>query len=46
MSATDRAQRLQEALERVEKNDRISAEHKERVAAALREAIDRLRDTR
>lgn len=46
ISADERAKRLEEALVRIEKNERISAEHRERVAAALREAIDGLRQTR
>ncbi|MEA3035679.1 MAG: hypothetical protein QOH04_1444 [Sphingomonadales bacterium] len=37
-----RAERLQHALARIEANDSLSAEHKEKVVAALRDAIARL----
>jgi hypothetical protein len=37
-----RAERLQHALARIEENQSLSAEHKEKVVAALRDAIARL----
>src|SRR3954467_2970575 len=37
-----RAERLQHALTRIDANDSLSAEHKEKVVAALRDAIARL----
>ncbi|MEA3038788.1 MAG: hypothetical protein QOE79_1301 [Sphingomonadales bacterium] len=42
VSPAVRAERLQHALARIEANDSISAEHKEKVVAALRDAIARL----
>jgi hypothetical protein len=45
LASADRAEKLERALERIQQNDDLSAEHKERVAAALREAIERLRNT-
>ncbi|MFL6858291.1 MAG: hypothetical protein ACJ8EB_10340 [Allosphingosinicella sp.] len=44
-SPADRAERLQRAIARVEANQELSAEHKEKVVAALREAIERLQAT-
>ncbi len=44
-SAAQRIERLEHALERINSNDHISAEHKEKVVTALREAIGRLRAT-
>jgi hypothetical protein len=41
-SAADRAERLQHALARIESNDSLSAEQKEKVVTALRDAIARL----
>jgi hypothetical protein len=38
----DRAEHLEQAISRIEQNQDLSAEHKEKVIAALREAIDRL----
>jgi hypothetical protein len=43
LSAADRASELEHALARIEANSELSAEHKARVVAALREAIDRAR---
>jgi hypothetical protein len=43
LSAADRAEKLERALARINANDELSAEHKEKVTAALREAIERLR---
>lgn len=45
VSAAERAERLEKALARIQQNDSLSAEHKAKVAAAMREAIDRLRAT-
>jgi hypothetical protein len=45
MSAADRAERLQHAIARVEANQELSAEQKEKVVTALREAIERLQAT-
>jgi hypothetical protein len=42
VSPAVRAERLQHALARIEANDSLSAEHKEKVVAALRDAIARL----
>jgi hypothetical protein len=42
VSAADRAERLQHALARIEANDSLSAEQKEKVVVALRDAIARL----
>lgn len=41
-----RAQHLEQALARIQSNEHISAEHKEKIAASLRDAIDRARSTR
>ena len=41
-SPADRAERLQHALARIESNDSLSAEQKEKVVTALRDAIARL----
>jgi hypothetical protein len=46
MSAADRAARLEKVLAGIQENDSMSAEHKAKVTAALREAIDRLNETR
>jgi 2-hydroxy-3-keto-5-methylthiopentenyl-1-phosphate phosphatase len=43
LSAADRADRLEKVLARIQQNDALSAEHKEKVAAAMREAISKLR---
>ena len=40
-----RAEQLEKAIERIDGNDEMSAEHRERVTTALREAIGRLRAT-
>jgi len=45
LSAAQRVEKLEHALERIASNDHISAEHKEKVTTALREAIGRLRAT-
>jgi hypothetical protein len=45
-SAADRAKRLEEALERITKEDGVSAEHKAKVTAALRAEIERLRNAK
>jgi hypothetical protein len=37
------AEKLERALERVQANDHLEGEHKEKVVAALREALERLR---
>jgi hypothetical protein len=42
MSAADRAEHLQRAIARIEANQDLSAEHKEKVVAALRSEIERL----
>lgn len=39
----ERAAKLQEAIDRVQANENLSAEHRERVTTALRQAMDRLR---
>jgi hypothetical protein len=44
-SSEERARRLEHALARVEQNQELSAEHKAKVVAALREAIARLQAT-
>jgi hypothetical protein len=46
MSAADRAKRLEDALERLTREDGIGAEHKEKVTAALRAEIERLRSAK
>ena len=43
LSREERAARLEEALERVQANDSLSAEHRERMTAALREVMETLR---
>jgi hypothetical protein len=43
LSPAKHAEHLERALSRIQDNDELSAEHKEKVTAALREAIDRLR---
>jgi|GEM_PF-3462964 len=45
-SAADRAARLERALAGIQQDDSIGAERKAKVTAALREAIDRLHETR
>jgi len=40
------AERLEEALSRINSNESISAEHKEKITAALREAIEKARSAR
>ena len=40
-----RAEKLEKALARIGENDELSAEHRERVTTALREAISRMRET-
>jgi hypothetical protein len=45
VSSAERAERLQHALTRIEQNDELSAEHKAKVVAALRDAIARLQAT-
>jgi len=44
--AADRAARLEHALAGIQQDDSLGAEHKAKVTAALREAIDRLHETR
>lgn len=39
----ERAKRLEQALSRIESNEHLSAEHKAKIAASLRAAIDRAR---
>ena len=39
----ERAAKLQEAIDRVQANENLSAEHREKVTTALREVMDRLR---
>ena len=39
------AEELEKALARISENDELSAEHRERVTTALREAISRMRET-
>lgn len=41
-SDAERAAHLEKAISRIEQNQEISAEHKEKVIAALRQAIERL----
>jgi hypothetical protein len=45
LSSAERAEKMEQALERIQSNEHMSAEHKERVAVALREAISRVRET-
>lgn len=45
MSNADRAKKLEETLARIRSEDHLSAEHKGKVAAALEEAIARLRSS-
>ena len=40
------AEHLEQALSRINSNEHISAEHKEKIAAALREAIEKARSAR
>ena len=40
-----RAEKLEKALARISENEELSAEHRERVTTALREAISRMRET-
>jgi hypothetical protein len=42
-SSAERAEHLERALARIEDNDALSAEHKARISAKLREAIDKSR---
>jgi hypothetical protein len=45
LSAAQRIEKLEKALGRINANEELSSEHKERVTAALRDAIERLRAT-
>src|SRR5688500_14398649 len=45
LSAAQRIEKLEKALDRINANDELSAEHKDKVTAALRGAIERLRTT-
>lgn len=45
LNAAQRIERLEQALGRINANAELSAEHKEKVTAALREAMERLRAT-
>jgi hypothetical protein len=40
------AERLEQALSRINSNEHISAEHKEKISSALREAIEKARSAR
>jgi hypothetical protein len=44
-NSAERAARLEKALARIEQNQELSAEHKAKVVAALRDAISRLQAT-
>lgn len=44
--SAERAARLEKALARIQNDESLSAEQRERVATAMREAIGRLRETR
>ncbi|TFI58687.1 hypothetical protein E2493_08610 [Sphingomonas parva] len=46
LSSADRTKRLEETLERIRKDDHLSAEHKAKVETALEQAIARLRETK
>ena len=45
LNAAQRIERLEQALGRINANQELSVEHKEKVTAALREAMERLRAT-
>ena len=45
LTAAQRIEKIEKALTRIQSNDRLSAEHKERVTAALRRAIEDMRTT-
>ena len=45
LNAAQRIEKLEKALSRINANQEISVEHKEKVTAALREAMERLRAT-
>ena len=45
LSAAQRIEKLEKALDRINANGELSAEHKDKVTAALRGAIERLRTT-
>ena len=45
LTSAERVEKLEKALERIQSDEHMSAEHKERVAGALRDAIGRMRET-
>lgn len=45
LTEAQRIEKIEKALTRIQSNDKLSAEHKERVTAALRRAIDDMRTT-
>ncbi|HEY0044995.1 MAG TPA: hypothetical protein VGB62_10655 [Allosphingosinicella sp.] len=45
LTSEQRAERLEQALERIQSNGNLSAEQKERVSGALRDAIGKMRET-
>ena len=45
LSGAQRAERLEQALARIQSNEHLSAEAKERIGQSLREAIERTRQT-
>jgi hypothetical protein len=46
LTGAQRAEKLEQALERIQANEHLSAEHKERVTGALRDAIGKMRETK
>jgi hypothetical protein len=43
LSSAEHAEKLERALSRIQSSERLSTEHRERIASRLRETIDRLR---